>query len=96
MYTLNLFSTSIWKTKRHDASIVYDTQAGTKESHLIWFGKERGMRGTVRIDAGRVRELEKEEIDHWVGGNVSVLQAMHCPHAEAALFHTHALSDFTS
>lgn len=31
--------------------------------------------------------------------NVSVLQAMHFPHAEAAicaLFHTHALSDFTS
>lgn len=89
---LNLCSISLPKTKRHDASFVYDTQAGTwKETRLIWFGKERVMRGRVRRDVGRERELQKKEIDHWVGGNVSVLPAMHFPHVEAAicaLFHT--------
>lgn len=34
---------------------------------------------------GRAGEREKKEIDHWVGGNVSELQAMHFPHVEAAI-----------
>lgn len=54
MYTLNLCSASLRRTKRRDASFVYDTQAGTwKNISLIWFGKERVMWGEVRMDAER-------------------------------------------
>ena len=66
---------------------VRDTQAGTRrEISLVWFGNARVMRGGVRRDVGEWERAKwKKEIDLWVGGNVSVLPAMHfIPHVEGA------------
>lgn len=94
MYTLNLCYISLWKTKRHDTSFVCDKQAGTwkgNQPHMIWQRENDERQREERCRDGEKVEGEGGEIDHWVGGNVSVLQAMHFPHVEAAicaLFHT--------